>query len=114
VIANADRPLDAAAAAPLSASGTWGPLLVTDDADSPPEALENYLLDLKPGYRSDPTRALYNHIWLIGDGDAISVPFQARIDELAEVVPVTSGSGASELGPLPGTPESQPDDEQNR
>ena len=32
VIANADRPLDAAAAAPLSASGTWGPLLVNDDA----------------------------------------------------------------------------------
>ena len=35
VIANADRPLDAAAAAPLSASGTWGPLLVTDDAAAP-------------------------------------------------------------------------------
>ena len=32
VIANTDRPLDAAVAAPLSASGTWGPLLVTDDA----------------------------------------------------------------------------------
>jgi hypothetical protein len=114
VIVNADRPLDAAAAAPLSASGTWGPLLVTDDADVPPEALGNYLLDLKPGYRSDPTRALYNHVWLVGDTDAISVRFQARIDQLAEVVPVTSGSGASELGPLPGTPESQPDDEQNR
>ena len=32
VIANASRPLDAAAAAPLSASGSWGPLLITEDA----------------------------------------------------------------------------------
>ena len=36
VIARADRPLDAAAAAPLSASGTWGPLLLTDAAEALP------------------------------------------------------------------------------
>ena len=36
VIANAGRPLDAAAAAPLSASGDWGPLLITDDAGTGP------------------------------------------------------------------------------
>ena len=30
VVARSDSPLDAAAAAPLSASGTWGPLLLTD------------------------------------------------------------------------------------
>ena len=33
VLARDDSPLDAAAAAPLSASGTWGPLLLTDSAD---------------------------------------------------------------------------------
>ena len=32
----ATRPLDAVAAAPLSASGTWGPLLLTDDAGTLP------------------------------------------------------------------------------
>jgi ell wall binding domain 2 (CWB2) len=112
VIANADRPLDAAAAAALSASGTWGPLLVTDDADAPPSPLEAYLLDLKPGYDTDPTRAVYNHVWLIGDPSAISVDFQARVDQLAEVAPVSSGSGASELGPPPGTPESEPSADQ--
>jgi hypothetical protein len=95
VIASADRPLDAAAAAPLSASGTWGPLLVTDRADEPPPDLRRYLLDLKPGYESDPTRAVYNHLWLIGDRSAISVGFQARVDELAEVAPVSSGTGPS-------------------
>lgn len=96
VIANADRPLDAAAAAPLSASGTWGPLLITDDAGSLPSALRGFLLDLKPGYLDDPTRAVYNHVWLIGDTTALSVAFGAQVDELAEVARVTSGVGASE------------------
>jgi len=108
VLANAERPLDAAGAAPLSASGTWGPLLLTDDARRLPEALNGYLLDLKPGYADDPTRAVYNHVWLIGDPDALSVEMQADLDELAEVAPVTSGSGEPSHGPAPGTPESQP------
>ena len=108
VIANTHRTLDAAAAAPLSGSGTWGPLLVTDKSDSVPDALNAYLLDLKPGYAGDPTRAVYNHVWVIGDDSAFSVDFQAQVDELAEVAPVTSGAGAASLGPPPGTPESQP------
>jgi hypothetical protein len=103
VIANTERPLDAAAAAPLSASGTWGPLLLTDDAETVPEALQGYLLDLKPGYAGDPTRAVYNHIWLLGDEDAVSIPFQANVDQLAEVAPVRSGSGESLLGAPPAT-----------
>lgn len=106
VIANASRPADAAAAAPLSASGTWGPLLLTDNANALPAELEGYLLDLKPGYETDPTRALYNHLWLIGDESAISVEVQAQLDEIAEVAPIRSGPGdASVLGPAPGTPE---------
>ena len=95
VIANTERPLDAAAASPLSASGTWGPLLVTEDADAVPAPLRGYLLDLKPGYEQDPTRAIYNHLWLIGDDSAVSTGFQAQVDEIAEVAPVSSGSGAS-------------------
>jgi hypothetical protein len=99
VIANTSRPLDAAAAAPLSASGTWGPLLVTDTAAAPPPALSSYLLDLKPGYADDPTRAVYNHIWLMGDDTAISIPFQAQVDDLAEVAKVRSGGGPPTGGP---------------
>jgi hypothetical protein len=99
VIANSKRPMDAAVAAPLSASGTWGPLLVTPDGSSLPAALHSYLLDLKPGYVDDPTRAVYNHIWLIGDTSALSVDLQGEVDDLAEVAPVTSGSGAPESEP---------------
>jgi ell wall binding domain 2 (CWB2) len=110
VIANASRPLDAAAAAPLSASGTWGPLLVTDDAALVPTSLRGYLLDLKPGYQDDPTRAVYNHAWIIGDPDAISVAFQAQVDELAELAPVTSGSSEPSLD----LPDLDPEPERRR
>lgn len=105
VLVNTERPIDAALASPLSASGTWGPLLVTDDAAAPPPALESYLLDLKPGYEDDPTRAVYNHVWVIGDEESVSVDFQARVDEIAEVAPIRAGGGGSVLGPSPGAPE---------
>lgn len=105
VFANAERPLDAAAAAPLSASGAWGPLLITDDPGTIPEDLAGYLLDLKPGFEDDPTRAVYNHAWLVGDTTALDVSFQARIDELIALAPIRSGSGADQLAPQSGTTE---------
>jgi hypothetical protein len=105
VIANSSRPADAAAAAALSGSGTWGPLLLTDDAESLPADLESYLLDMKPGYEDDPTRAVYNHLWIAGDESAVSVDFQVEVDQIAEVAPIRSGTGESILGPEPGTPE---------
>jgi len=91
VVTRSDAPLDAAAAAPLSASGTWGPLLLTDSADTLPAALRSYLLDVKPGYTTDPTRAFYNHVWVIGDQEAIDVRQQAEIDELAELAKIGGG-----------------------
>jgi hypothetical protein len=88
VVARSDAPLDAALAAPLSASGTWGPLLLSEDADTLPAALRGYLLDVKPGYTTDPTRAFYNHVWVIGDQEAIDVNQQAEIDQLAELAKI--------------------------
>lgn len=88
VLARSDSPAAAAAAAPLSASGTWGPLLLTDDAGALPAAVHNYLLDVKPGYTTDPTRAFYNHVWVIGDQDAIGVGQQAQVNELAELAKI--------------------------
>jgi hypothetical protein len=88
VVARSDSPLDAAVSAPLSASGTWGPLLLSDHADTLPKALREYLLDVKPGYTTDPTRAFYNHVWVIGDQEAIDVNQQAEIDQLAELAKI--------------------------
>jgi hypothetical protein len=93
VIANASQPLDAAAAAPLSASGKWGPLLLTRSSDVVPPPLRGFLLDIKPGYRSDPTRAFYNHAWLIGNNDAVGVGFQAQVDDLLELVRIQPPAG---------------------
>ena len=88
VLARSDSPADAAAAAPLSASGTWGPLLLTDGPAALPAEVRNYLLDVKPGYTTDPTRAFYNHVWILGDQDAISVDQQAEVNELAELAKI--------------------------
>jgi hypothetical protein len=88
VLARSDSPLDAAAAAPLSASGTWGPLLLTDSAGTLPPELRNYFLDVKPGYTDNPTRAFYNHVWVVGDQEAIDVKQQAEVNELAELAKI--------------------------
>ncbi len=88
VLARDDAPLDAAAAAALSASGTWGPLLLTHSAGTLPSALREYFLDVKPGYTTNPTRAFYNHVWVIGDQEAIDVSQQAKVNELAELAKI--------------------------
>jgi hypothetical protein len=88
VLARSDSPLEAAAAAPLSASGTWGPLLLTDSAATLPRELREYFLDVKPGYTTNPTRAFYNHVWVIGDQEAIDVNQQAEVNELAELAKI--------------------------
>jgi hypothetical protein len=106
VIANVGRPMDAGAASPLSGSGTWGPLLLTDESDVVPGPLRGYLLDIKPGYVSDPTRAFYNHAWLVGDDKAMSVGFQAQVDELLEIAPIQEGVG--DVGFDTGDPEREP------
>jgi putative cell wall-binding protein len=93
VFANAGAPLDAVAAAPLSAAGTYGPLLLTSGSQLP-ASLVQYLLDIQPGYDKDPVRGVYNHGWLIGDDKAITIADQSRIDALLEIVPVTAATPA--------------------
>ena len=81
----------AAAAAPLSAAGTYGPLLLLTEPGALPQALQDYLLDIQPGYDKDPVRGVYNHGWLMGDEAAISADVQSRIDTLLEIQPVDTG-----------------------
>ena len=99
VFVNPSRPLDAPAAAPLSASGDFGPLLLLGASSSPargstagtsiPPELTTYLGDIKPAYSPQvpPVRSVYNHGWLIGDEQAISAVTQAEIDTLLETTP---------------------------
>jgi hypothetical protein len=87
-IASTTRPADAAGAAPLATRGVFAPLLLTDDPERLPEALESYLLSVQPGYEGDPRDAVYNRAWILGDDTAISVRQQARIDLVTELIPV--------------------------
>jgi hypothetical protein len=90
VLARADGdPAAAAAAAPLSASGTYGPLLLTAGAGDLGAPLEGYLRDIRPGYTDDPVRGVYNHGWLVGDAAILSPGLQARVDSLLEIMPVS-------------------------
>jgi hypothetical protein len=91
VLTRSDSPINAALASPLSASGTWGPLLLTDSATKLPTELRSYFLDVKPGYTTNPTRAFYNHVWVIGDQEAIDVNQQAEVNGLAELAKIESG-----------------------
>ena len=92
VFASTRRPQDAAAAAALSATGTYGPLLLVPDAGVLPQPLQDYLLDIQPGYDVDPVRGVYNHGWIVGDESAIAAAVQARIDTLLEIQPVETGA----------------------
>jgi hypothetical protein len=89
VFANVSRPLDAPAAAPLSAHGDYGPLLLLAQGASVPAALTQYLSDIEPGYTAalPPVRQVYNHGWLIGDEQAISALAQAELDTVLEIAP---------------------------
>jgi hypothetical protein len=89
VLINAKHTLDAAAAAPLSASGSYGPQLLINKASALPTPVLNFFLDFAtPGFTQEgPTAAVYNHGWMIGDEGAISVGVQAQVDNLLEAVP---------------------------
>jgi hypothetical protein len=45
-------------------------------------------LSVQPGYENDPGEAVYNRAWILGDEEAISIPQQARIDRITELIPV--------------------------
>jgi hypothetical protein len=91
-IASSTRPSDAAAAAALGTRGVFAPLLLSDDAAALPPKLEEYLLSVQPGYEDNPGEAVYNRAWVLGDDTAISVPQQAQIDQLTELVPVRANA----------------------
>ena len=87
-VASTARPLDAAGAASLAANGVFAPLLLTDDSETLPRSLESYLLDVQPGFESDPRLSVFNHVWVLGDEDTISVEEQGRLDEITALIPV--------------------------
>lgn len=88
IFGNSTRPLDGPAAAALSATGDYAPLLLLEAPNALSGALRSYLSDLQPGTPpSGPVHGVYNHGWLIGDETAISAEAQARLDAILEISP---------------------------
>ncbi len=88
VFASSLRPLDGPAAAPLSATGDYGPLLLLEGPNAIGAPLGAYLSDLQPGSPSSgPVHGVYNHGWVIGDTSAISPATQASLDARLEISP---------------------------
>jgi len=99
--ANATRPFDAPAAAILSATGDYAPLLLLEDATGVPSPLSHYLSDIQPAApHSQPVKGVYNHGWLIGDERAISATTQAELDAMLQIVPQSTPSGESSSLPV--------------
>jgi hypothetical protein len=89
VVASAQQPLAAPAAAALSSSGSYGALVLIDANGAPvPKAVADYLAGIEPAYATDPAHGVYTHAWLIGDGRVISLAAQTQIDKLLEIVPI--------------------------
>lgn len=86
VFARSARPLDAPAAALLSATGDYAPLLLLTNGAGVPRDLARYLEDIEPSFghtpESQPVRGVYNRGWLIGDRQAISLQTQSELDAL--------------------------------
>ncbi|MGO9447381.1 MAG: hypothetical protein ACLP04_01845 [Solirubrobacteraceae bacterium] len=99
--ANSARPFDAPAAAILSATGDYAPLLLLEDATGVTSPLAHYLSDIQPAApHSEPVRGVYNHGWLIGDEQAISASTQAELDGMLQIVPQSTPSGESSSLPV--------------
>ncbi|MEA2495629.1 MAG: hypothetical protein QOJ29_3540, partial [Thermoleophilaceae bacterium] len=87
-LASTTRPLDAAAAATLATNGVFAPMLLTNTSGSLPTDVSGYLLDVQPGYQTDPSSGVYNRVWIMGDTKTISLDAQGRLDEITRLVPV--------------------------
>jgi hypothetical protein len=89
-VANTSRPGDAAAAAGLGANGIFAPLLLTDTDRPLPRALEQFFLDVQPGYYADtdPRDSVFNRVWILGGTDAIGADVQARLDSVVALVTI--------------------------
>ena len=84
-LANTDRPLDAAAAAALARGVSR--CCASDRPSRPAPQTARGLPPERP-YEDDPSQAVYNRVWILGDDEAVSVESQAQLDAITELVPV--------------------------
>ncbi|MBU3114872.1 cell wall-binding repeat-containing protein, partial [Clostridium lacusfryxellense] len=70
----------------FSHRGKHAPLLITD-TDKAPQELLDYLKELKPHFKNEPTEGPYTHLFIAGDNPWISQEQQGNLDNLIEIEP---------------------------
>ncbi|MFT4050326.1 MAG: cell wall-binding repeat-containing protein [Solirubrobacterales bacterium] len=109
VIMNSHNEMNVAAATTLANGAAFGPLLLNSNANVVDHALRDYLLDVQSAYIDDPSTAVYNRAWLLGDEKQLSPGIQATFDKLLAVTQLqqegsTGSAGQSESGATAVTP----------
>lgn len=103
-----DSPVLALAAAPFSHLGKHAPLLWTSK-DRMPDSVMSYVMSVRPKYKDSPTEGPYNHAWLTGSEDVISLAAQGEIDSMLEIVSESGeghgGHGTASETPRPANPD---------
>ena len=84
VLANRDDPLAAVAGLSLARFGKFGPLLWVE-RDRIPPATEQYLWKMRPEFFVTPAEGPFNHLWILGDVERISITTQGWADNSQEI-----------------------------
>ncbi len=53
-----------------------------------PPSLDSFFQDVQPGYQGNPNSGVFNHVWILGDSNTVSVAAQGRLDTITQLVPV--------------------------
>jgi len=75
----------AVASAPLSHIGFHAPLLLTDNADTLPKALDDYFTMVAPSYLNTLAQGPYNMTYVLGTFGQVSWQQQAKVDFISEM-----------------------------
>ncbi|QOR66153.1 cell wall-binding repeat-containing protein [Cytobacillus suaedae] len=81
----------AIAAAPFAHLGKHAPLIWLENGEISGD-IHEFLGKLQPTFKDDPTTGPYNHGYLIGSGDAITMKEQGALDIMLEIIP-ENGNG---------------------
>ena len=84
VLANLQNPALAVSGLSLARFGKFGPLLWVEK-DSLPQATDSYLWKMKPEFFVTPAEGPFNHLWVLGGPDQISIKMQGQADLSQEI-----------------------------
>ncbi|SEM15090.1 hypothetical protein SAMN05192533_101215 [Mesobacillus persicus] len=93
VFTSTEKPEYAITAAPFAHLGKHAPLIWLENGELANET-HVFLADRQPTFIDDPTVGPYNHAYIIGSGESITMETQGMIDQMLEIVSEGGGGHA--------------------